>query len=129
MKKYFHFILLFLLLLLFFGYKQFQAQGIEQINTDQLAEMLESDGQNDVFYIDVREPHEFQDGHINGMVNVPLSQLENNYDIIPKEKTVVIFCRSGNRSLQAANILKDIGYKDLVNVKGGILDWKGEVVK
>ncbi|OIJ14432.1 rhodanese [Anaerobacillus alkalilacustris] len=129
MKKYYHLILLFLLLGLFFGYKQFQTIGIAQINTDQLAEMRMNDDQEDIVYIDVREPHEFKNGHINGMVNVPLSQLENNYDIIPKEKTVVIFCRSGNRSLQAANILKDIGYKDLVNVKGGILDWKGEVVK
>ena len=127
-KKYFHFIIPIIVLLGFFGYKYYQTIGIEQITTDQLAEMMNEEHQ-DVLYIDVREPHEFSDGHINGMVNFPLSELENTYDQILEDKTIVIFCRSGNRSLQAANMLKDRGYQDLVNVKGGILDWQGEVVK
>lgn len=128
-KKYYHYMILVVILLGFFGYKYSQTIGIEQITTDQLAEILNTAEQENIFYVDVREPHEFNEGHIKEMMNLPLSQLESNYQLIPKDKKVVIICRSGNRSLQAANILKDLGYSDLVNVQGGMLDWDGEVVK
>ncbi|ARK28836.1 rhodanese-like domain-containing protein [Halalkalibacter krulwichiae] len=81
------------------------------------------------FFIDVRESNEYIEGHIDGMVNIPLSTLGEHTDLIPKGDTIVIICRSGNRSFQAANILKDLGYQDLVNVKGGMLTWEGEVIK
>nr|WP_090892047.1 rhodanese-like domain-containing protein [Evansella caseinilytica] len=55
--------------------------------------------------------------------------MAQEYSVIPEDKTVVLICRSGNRSMQAANILKDKGYKKLINVSGGMLSWEGEVVK
>lgn len=126
MKKYRSYILPLLLVLGFIGYKVYPTIGVEQISTEQLANMM-MNASDDVFYVDVREPHEFQDSHIEGMTNVPLSELETNYSLIPADKTVVIICRSGNRSLQALNKLKSFGYQDLVNVQGGMLAWKGEV--
>ncbi|RXI96349.1 rhodanese-like domain-containing protein [Anaerobacillus alkaliphilus] len=126
MKKYSSYIFPFVLIIGFIGYQLFPTIGVEQISTEQLAKMMTNEA-DDVFYVDVREPHEFQEYHIEGMTNVPLSELESNYHVIPTDKTVVIICRSGNRSLQALNKLKDFGYQDLVNVKGGMLAWKGEV--
>lgn len=126
MKKYRSYILPLLLVLGFISYNVYATIGVEQISTEQLAHMM-MNASDDVFYVDVREPHEFQESHIEGMTNVPLSELETNYYLIPTDKTVVIICRSGKRSLQALNKLKDFGYQDLVNVKGGMLAWEGEV--
>lgn len=108
------------------GYQFVMKIGIDQIDTTELANMLERE-KDGIFFVDVREEHEFKDGHIEGMVNIPLSVLHEAYHLIPQDKEVVIICRSGNRSMQAANILKDLGYTKLVNVTGGMLDWDGEV--
>lgn len=83
----------------------------------------------DSIYIDVRELNEFSEGHIEGMINMPLSTLESNYKELPLDKEIVVICRSGARSMQAINILETTGYEKLVNVEGGMLDWKGEIVK
>ncbi|AST90061.1 MULTISPECIES: rhodanese-like domain-containing protein [Sutcliffiella] len=126
MKKYSSYILPLVFIIGFIGYKLIPTIGVEQVSTEQLANMM-TNASDDVFYVDVREPHEFQESHIEGMINVPLSELESNYHLIPADKTVVIICRSGNRSLQALNKLKDFGYQNLINVKGGMLAWEGEV--
>jgi len=123
------FLIFFELLIGYIGYKLFLPNGFEHISTDQLADMLNNPDHKEAYYVDVREPHEFNAGHIREMNNVPLSQLENNYELIPKDKTIVIICQSGKRSLQAAKTLKDLGYQDIINVKGGMLDWEGAVTK
>lgn len=127
LKRYRSVIIAVVVLIGFVGYKLIPTIGIQQISTERLAKMMANEHSSDIFYVDVREPHEFQEGHIEGMINVPLSQLDSNFQLIPTDKTVVIFCRSGNRSLQALNKLKGYGYEDLINVKGGMLAWKGEV--
>jgi len=124
-----YYIIFFAILIGYIGYKLFLPNGFEHISTDQLADMLNNPDHKEAYYVDVREPHEFNAGHIREMNNVPLSQLENNYELIPKDKTIVIICQSGKRSLQAAKTLKDLGYQDIINVKGGMLDWEGAVTK
>jgi len=108
------------------------AQGtaqIRQISTGELERLLAQAASGDMVFIDVREPDEYAEGHIEGMVNMPLSTLEDTYSQLPKDKEIVIICRSGNRSMQAAQLLRDKGYTRLVNVQGGMLDWKGPVVR
>ncbi|WP_078553513.1 rhodanese-like domain-containing protein [Bacillus alkalicellulosilyticus] len=124
-----HFLFFLLVIVGFIGYKLVTTSGIEQISTEQLAEMMADEQNQDVFFVDVRETNEFTAGHIAGMTNVPLSTLEENAHLIPNDQKVVVFCRSGKRSLQASNTLKGLGYNNLINVKGGMLAWKGEVVK
>lgn len=126
-KKYWHIILAVVILFTVVGYKYSQTAGINQITTSELAVLMDSQNTDEIFFVDVREEHEFTAGHIAGMTNIPLSVLDKSYHQIPKDRQVVIICRSGNRSLQAANILKDQGYPDLVNVRGGMLDWDGDV--
>lgn len=121
-------IVLVILALGFLGYKFLPTPGIEQITTQELEERITTESPSNVIFIDVREEHEFKAGHIEGMTNLPLSTLSETYSRLPKDKEIVIICQSGNRSMQAAKLLKDNGYKKLVNVKGGMLQWKGSVV-
>lgn len=109
------------------GYQYTFASGNEEISNTELADLMKKES-NDFFFVDVREVHEYNEAHINGMTNIPLSVIANEYDKIPSDKTVVVFCRSGSRSLQAINILEDLGFENLINVKGGMLAWKGDVV-
>jgi phage shock protein E len=69
-------------------------------------------------FIDVREADEFAAGHVVGAVNIPLSQIPSgtkNLEDIPKDAAIVLYCRSGNRSAIALNLLKQLGYTNPVN--------------
>jgi rhodanese-related sulfurtransferase len=61
-------------------------------------------------------------------VNIPLSEIGNNPPTEDKEALIILYCRSGNRSGQALDILLDLGYSNVHNL-GGIRDWTGEVVQ
>ena len=95
------------------------SEGIERMANDEGYIML-----------DVRRVDEFEAGHIPGAVNLPNEEIgDEEIAILPdKEQTIYIYCRSGNRSKQAANKLIALGYKNIVEF-GGILDWTGEVEK
>src|SRR5512147_970244 len=62
------------------------------------------------FILDVREPDEWNTVHIPGATLIPLGQLEARVNEVPKDKEVVVVCRSGNRSKQGRDILKDAGF-------------------
>jgi rhodanese-related sulfurtransferase len=74
--------------------------------------------------LDVREPFEFEAGHVAGSVLVPLATVGVRAGEFDKEQPVYVFCRSGNRSLAAAQTLVDAGYRDVRNVQGGIIAWQ-----
>ncbi|MFA6988489.1 MAG: undecaprenyldiphospho-muramoylpentapeptide beta-N-acetylglucosaminyltransferase [Candidatus Gastranaerophilaceae bacterium] len=78
----------------------------------------------DYIIIDVRESAEYQDGHIKNSTNIPLSLLLNEYQAIQRKKPIVLVCRSGNRSLKALSFLKDQGFNNIINLKGGINAWQ-----
>ncbi len=78
----------------------------------------------DVVLIDVREQWEYDEGHIPGITLIPMSELENRLDEIPTDKTVVLTCRSGNRSGRMHAFLEDQGFDNTVNMAGGILAWE-----
>jgi rhodanese-related sulfurtransferase len=101
------------------GLKELDAKAFEQ----ELAKT------SDYTFIDVREPSEVSQGYIEGAINIPLGQLASRLQEFDKNKPVKLYCRSGNRSKQAAQILLDNGYEDVTHLKGGILDWKGSIIK
>jgi phage shock protein E len=69
--------------------------------------------------VDVRSPAEFQDGAYRGAINIPLSVLPARMnELEPKEKPIVLYCASGARSGQAMRVLKQAGFKDVVNAGG-----------
>jgi len=94
--------------------------------SDALA-LLESD--NSVILVDVRTQSEYDSGHIEGAILLPLDEISANADqvISDVDATYIIYCRSGNRSAQAVALLDQMGYTDLYDL-GGILDWPYDIV-
>lgn len=74
--------------------------------------------------IDVRTPQEYNSGHIAGAINIPLQELSARQSEIPQDTPLVLYCRSGNRSSQAANLLEDAGYNQIYDL-GGTIQWTG----
>jgi rhodanese-related sulfurtransferase len=77
--------------------------------------------------IDVREPNEYEGGHILGARNIPLSQLKNRLVEVRPDKPVYLYCQSGIRSGRAATMLYRKGYKDLSHLQGGFKKWSGKI--
>lgn len=98
-----------------------------QISQDEAMKMMKE--QSDCLIVDVRRPDEFAEGHIAGAVNVPNETIEDEApDALPdKEQTLLVYCRSGNRSKEASQKLADMGYTNVYEF-GGINTWKGEIV-
>jgi adenylyltransferase/sulfurtransferase len=96
------------------------------ITPEQLSTKL-SDGA-DVVLIDVREPHEWNAGHIEGATHIPLAQVPNRLGEIPKDRDVVMICRSGGRSGRAQEFLmQQHGYTRVKNLVGGMQRWSKDV--
>ncbi len=90
------------------------------INVETLKSLLD---QKKINLIDVREVYEYEEHHIQEVVNIPLSVLSEHTDQLNKDGHYYIICRSGNRSGQACQYLSDLGIKT-TNVDGGMLDWE-----
>lgn len=98
---------------------------MNEITVQELKEL--KDKHADFQLIDVREPAEYEAANIGGEL-IPLQTLPNNIDKISKDKRVIVHCRSGKRSENAVLYLEgNYGFKNLYNLKGGILAWKKEI--
>src|ERR1700716_3171707 len=76
-----------------------------------------------IHLIDVREDEEVAQGIIPGAIHLPLGQVTQRLDEIPKEEEVIFICRSGYRSDQACQYLASLGYTGTTNLIGGMLAW------
>jgi phage shock protein E len=79
---------------------------------------------DDVVILDVREQSEYDAGHIPGVTLIPLSDVPNRLNDISKDKPVIVTCRSGNRSGQATDFLRQQGYTNVHNMTGGLNAWQ-----
>ncbi len=84
--------------------------------------MNEIRNRDDVYVLDVREDWEFQSGHVPEANWIPLGELSSRLSEVPTDKTVVAVCRSGNRSGQATQLLRQAGF-DAHNMVGGMNSW------
>lgn len=80
--------------------------------------------QANVLVLDVREVNEYEAGHIPGVTLIPMGEVANRLNEIPKDQTVIVTCRSGNRSGQVADYLRQNGYSNIHNMEGGIIAWE-----
>ena len=89
----------------------------EQVKVSEVRELVE----NDAFIVDVREKYEYEEGHLINSVNIPLSELRDRLDEIPKDEPVYMHCRSAQRSYNAVLALQGLGYDNVYNISGSYL--------
>ncbi|HEU5161764.1 MAG TPA: rhodanese-like domain-containing protein [Thermoanaerobaculia bacterium] len=93
------------------------------ITAEALRQRLQSDEVKPLV-VDVREPHEFTQGHIEGARLAPLGRVIEDLGGVEKDREIVLVCRSGNRSGKAQKLLAERGYTSLANMDGGMLAWE-----
>ena len=118
---------IFAVLLLLTGCGAEDAPTYRQVSSDEAAAMMASE--SDYLILDVRTREEYEQGHIPGAVCVPNESIgSGELSALPrKDQLILFYCRSGNRSKQAAQKLANAGYTNIVEF-GGILSWTGETV-
>lgn len=98
------------------------------VPAQEAAPLLEAEG---TIVLDVRTQEEYDGGHIPGAVCLPVDTLTDGdlSVLLPdKQAPVVVYCRTGHRSAEAAQVLSELGYQSITDLAGGILAWNGEVV-
>ena len=97
---------------------------IDEITSPEAHDLLEGDAGR--LFLDVREPDEWQEGHIPGAVHIPRGNLESRVEsIVPdKSRELVVYCAGGSRSAFGAQSLAELGYENVVSLAGGFADWK-----
>jgi len=98
--------------------------GVPQMQVEELKRRL--DARDDLFVLDVREPHEYQICNIGGYL-IPLGDLPKRVSELDSSKEIVAHCRSGVRSGKAADFLRQAGFKKVHNLAGGILAWADRI--
>ena len=124
-------ILLFLVVFsMFTVQKQESSSGVENVSAQKAKELIEK---GDVFVLDVRTPAEFNLSHIEGATLIPVSNafgsnlspgylLKARINEVPKNKKILVYCKTGGRSVEASTLLLKAGYQ-VYNMKGGISSW------
>jgi adenylyltransferase/sulfurtransferase len=100
------------------------ATQVPEISPRELKARL--DQRDDLFILDVREPHEYQICNLNGHL-IPLGELPRRVHELDSSREIVAHCRSGKRSAEAVEFLRKAGFRKIWNLKGGILAWSDEV--
>lgn len=94
---------------------------IREVSPSEVKGMVER--KDDVVMLDVREPNEWNLGHIPGAVHIPRGTLETKVEqVIPRDRQVVLYCAGGNRSALAADTLQQMGYENVASMADG---WRG----
>ena len=110
--------------LLFAGFvlwKIFPAREVRQIRTPQLKELMQND---DIQFIDVRSPQQYNQFHIYGFENIPLKDIRKEATNLNKDQPVVLVCQTGTKGNEACKRLKRRGFKKLANLQGGLSTWE-----
>jgi len=96
------------------------ANALQNEVTTKEAYQLREDG---AFVLDVREPDEWETGHIPGATLIPLGELESRVSELPQDQPIVVVCRSGNRSATGRDILLSAGFTQVTSMAGGMNMW------
>ena len=104
------------------------AGSYRQISMDEAVKMMKNE--KNYIILDVRRPDEYAEGHVPGAINVANEEIgtEEIPELPDKAQLILVYCRSGRRSKEAAEKLVKLGYTNIVEF-GGILDWTGEIEK
>ncbi|MBP8948501.1 MAG: rhodanese-like domain-containing protein [Candidatus Promineofilum sp.] len=112
------------------GGQETAAPVVEEIDLTTLADSVDVDTVHaikdnpGVFLLDVREPDEYAAGHIPGITLIPMGEVAARLAELPRDKEIVVTCRTGNRSGQVADLLREQGFTNVHNMSGGIVAWE-----
>ena len=81
---------------------------------------------DDYYFLDVREPSEWNEFHIDWATLIPLGELAKRVNELPKDKNIIVVCRSGNRSAQGRDILLKAGFESVTSMADGMNDWRSQ---
>lgn len=98
---------------------------VESIDAVSAKKIIDENAQGSVTILDVRQPQEYENGHIPGASLIPLPEIKDRIDEIDQEKPVVVYCAIGGRSRIAAQMLSGKGFSRVYNLSGGIKAWHG----
>jgi len=101
---------------------------IKKLTPDEMRGIMEQDKAGEYLVLDVRQPQEYQSGHIPGATLIPLGELEARQEELDRSKKIITYCRSGHRSMAAAIALCGLGFKGVQHLDGGILNWSYETI-
>jgi len=101
---------------------------IRSLTSDEIKTILDGDKKGEFLLLDVRQPEEYEAGHIPGAMLIPLGELEARQDELDRDKNIIAYCRSGRRSMAAAIALCGLGFKGVQHLDGGTLDWSYETI-
>jgi sulfur-carrier protein adenylyltransferase/sulfurtransferase len=103
------------------------ANDANDLETDVRELKRKIDAKENFFLLDVREPNEYQIGKIPGSTLIPLGEIPQRFQELPRDKEIIVHCKTGGRSAKAAEFLRKQGFKNVKNLKGGILDWSDKI--
>jgi len=95
--------------------------GYGDVTVQEARSLIED--KSDLVILDVRTASEYEDGHIEGAVNIPVQELSSRLDELSNEDELLVYCRTGNRSAQAVDILQDVGFTKIYHMDAGITGW------
>jgi len=100
----------------------YRQASYREVTSIQAADLIKNE---QPIILDVRTPNEYKRGHLANSVLIPVQELQNRHQELgtDKEREILIYCATGNRSTVASKILIDNGFKHIVNMRGGIYDW------
>ena len=124
MKKQFLYVTILVLTSIFNSSCGQTEKGFDNKKAAQFQELIKTG--KDVVLLDVRTPEEFNDGAIANSINMDFYETDfsDKLSTLEKDKTYLVYCRSGKRSSNAATMLHEKGFKNVVNLEGGIIAWK-----
>lgn len=126
MKHKIIYVLCLLFLVCLFGCREKEKTSFRSISQEEAMRIMEEE---ECTVVDVRTPSEYAEGHVPNAVNLPVETIEEMApkELADKERLLLLYCRTGVRSKQAAGILTELGYTNVCEF-GGIADWKGDIV-
>ena len=101
---------------------------IRRLTSHEIKALLDKDEKGEYLLLDVRQPEEYEAGHIPGATLIPLGELEAKQGELDRNKRIITYCRSGRRSMAAAIALCGLGFEGVQHLNGGILSWPHETI-
>ncbi|MGM0588806.1 MAG: rhodanese-like domain-containing protein [Bacteroidota bacterium] len=101
----------------------FFGSSISQLSSQEFADKLQNE--SNVELLDIRSPEEYEQAHIEGarLMNIHAPDFQEQLQKLNRDKTYLLYCRSGNRSGQACRMMESMGFEKVYNLQYGIMDW------